>query len=368
VSRTRWLLAVGLVLAAATPATALEPLRCPAVVFLYDDAELVSQKQTDTNGDCKADEFVFYENGVAVRGETDRNHDGHVDAWAEFASDGAFIRQRFDESGDGKPDRTITFAGEYPSTREEDRNGDGRTDLLISFEAGVPTASEEDSNFDGQLDKWSWFEQGNPVRVEEDRDHDRKVDLRAEFAQNGTKLVEQQDTTSDGELDVQITYQDGVRSRVDADTDANGEVDLITHYAAGAKAGTRRRSRRPSRDHRLAPGQRNPRARRDRFRGRRHARCDPALPGWRPGARRARPRCGWPHRSRDRVRGRRDADDPARGFGRRRHLRHDDPLRAGHQGPAGGGSQRRRQRGCPVYVRAAERCQPVEGRRPRRGP
>ena len=153
----RPILVAALALGTAAPAAALEPLECPAVVFLYDDNERVSEKQTDTNGDCQPDEFVFYVDGIAMRGETDRNHDGKVDAWAEFGTDGSFVRQQFDETGDGRPDRTISFAGQHPSHREEDRNGDGHSDLFITFEGGVPATSEEDTNFDRHMDRWTWF-------------------------------------------------------------------------------------------------------------------------------------------------------------------------------------------------------------------
>ena len=82
-------LAVGLGLSVAAPAAALEPLSCAAVIFLYDEEERVREKRTDTNGDCEPDEFVFYEEAVAVRGATDRDHDGDCCIWSTAPGSGS---------------------------------------------------------------------------------------------------------------------------------------------------------------------------------------------------------------------------------------------------------------------------------------
>jgi azurin len=55
--------------------------RCPAVELDYDDDEQLSQKRSDTNQDCRHDEFVFYVNGKAERAERDRDFDGRIDVW-----------------------------------------------------------------------------------------------------------------------------------------------------------------------------------------------------------------------------------------------------------------------------------------------
>jgi len=56
----------------------------PPVVLLFDDQERVKEKRTDSNGDGRHDEFVYYEAGEPVRAEQDGDHDGRIDTWIEF--------------------------------------------------------------------------------------------------------------------------------------------------------------------------------------------------------------------------------------------------------------------------------------------
>src|SRR5262245_31244102 len=81
-------LALGLLLALCVAASASAQGTCPAVELKYDDSEQISEKRTDTNKDCKADQTVFYEDGKPARAEQDTNFDGRVDLWIVYGPDG----------------------------------------------------------------------------------------------------------------------------------------------------------------------------------------------------------------------------------------------------------------------------------------
>ena len=75
--------ALALAIAWASPARA--QLECPAVVLLYDEDELLKERQNDSNGDCRTDEWVFYAGGLPLRAEQDMDYDGRNDAWVPDA-------------------------------------------------------------------------------------------------------------------------------------------------------------------------------------------------------------------------------------------------------------------------------------------
>jgi len=97
------LLAIALVPLAALPAFGQGS--CSAVELRYDENENLAQKLSDTNKDCKHDEFVFYIDGKPERAERDTDHNGQIDVWIFFTEDAEPARQEQDTSGDGKVDR-----------------------------------------------------------------------------------------------------------------------------------------------------------------------------------------------------------------------------------------------------------------------
>ena len=76
------LVALGFLLLAAEPAHAQG--NCPAVDLRYDEAENISEKRTDKNRDCKADEVVFYAEGRPERAEVDTHLDRRLHVWPFF--------------------------------------------------------------------------------------------------------------------------------------------------------------------------------------------------------------------------------------------------------------------------------------------
>ncbi|MDH5567100.1 MAG: hypothetical protein OEY15_10580, partial [Myxococcales bacterium] len=120
-------LAAALLLALADAAFARSS--CPPVELLYDDNEQIAERRTDTNQDCRHDEFVHYSAGVAERAERDTDHDGRIDVWLFFEADGKTpARQDQDVDADGQKDRWVTFRAGRPSIQLDDRNADGKPD------------------------------------------------------------------------------------------------------------------------------------------------------------------------------------------------------------------------------------------------
>src|SRR5687767_7711150 len=82
-----------------------QPSACPPVELRYDESEQLVERRADTNKDCRQDEFVFYENGIAARAERDTDFDGRVDAFLYYEEDGKTpARQDQDTNKDGKND------------------------------------------------------------------------------------------------------------------------------------------------------------------------------------------------------------------------------------------------------------------------
>ena len=108
-------------------------LPCPEVDLFFDADEQVSEKRTDSNGDCRVDQVVHYAAGLPLRGEQDRDHDGRMDAWLHYGADGALIREERDRTGDGRADTWTEIAGTKPTERREDHNADGQADGFLGI-------------------------------------------------------------------------------------------------------------------------------------------------------------------------------------------------------------------------------------------
>ena len=224
-------LVVSVAVASRLAAPAAAQLECPPIVLLYDDNEKLRERQTDTNGDCRPDQWVYYEQGVPQRAEQDMDYDGTKDAWVRYGPDRLPAYQEIDTTGDGKVDQWIDLEAGQPVRRRDDRNADGVPDATTIFQGGVPTRQEEDTNFDSQIDRWTEYQDGAPALVAQDRNRDGRIDLRAEFNPDGSLRVEHIDGNEDGALNLHVFYAGGQRVRVEEDTVADGKIDLVTHFA-----------------------------------------------------------------------------------------------------------------------------------------
>ncbi|HEY5659036.1 MAG TPA: hypothetical protein VIY27_14710, partial [Myxococcota bacterium] len=146
---------------------------CPPIELLYDANEQIAERKSDTNQDCRHDEFVYYVDGVAERAERDTDFDGRIDAWVFFEADGKTpARQDQDVDGDGRKDRWVTFREGLPSLQLDDRNADDKPDATLHYQGEHPSKLEEDTNFDGRSDRWTSYRDGAVERVELDKNLD----------------------------------------------------------------------------------------------------------------------------------------------------------------------------------------------------
>ena len=53
-------------------------------VEAYDADGIIIKSETDTNGDSKINEWVFYEKGKPVKAQKDTNGDGKADTWLKY--------------------------------------------------------------------------------------------------------------------------------------------------------------------------------------------------------------------------------------------------------------------------------------------
>jgi hypothetical protein len=165
---------------------------------------------------------------------SDRNRDGRPDHWI-YRDHGRIVREVFDESGDGLPNRTIYYDPEsgHEIRTEEDSNLDGRIDSWIDYHEGQIARHRRDTNHDGFLDTWSFYRNGILMRQEQDRTGDGYRD-RVAIYESGRLAIERLDTRGDGRPDVVTIYDAEERiARRDEDADGDGLIDVRSHYEGG---------------------------------------------------------------------------------------------------------------------------------------
>lgn len=119
-------------------------------------AATVEQKteRRDLDGDGRAEAKVFLRGGVPIRAERDRDGDGKVDEWIEYAPNGfPKVIARDAKRHDGKPDYWIYLKDGVVYRREWDRNFDGKPDLITLEDRHHLIEKRYDNNFDGKFEK-----------------------------------------------------------------------------------------------------------------------------------------------------------------------------------------------------------------------
>ena len=83
-----------------------------------------------------------------LRQEQDRSLDGSVDTWIVLSAKTGKEREvRRDSNGDGAVDSWRKNGPDGTTLKlEEDRSGDGKPDRIVTFKAGKPDRFEEDTN------------------------------------------------------------------------------------------------------------------------------------------------------------------------------------------------------------------------------
>jgi hypothetical protein len=100
---------------------------------VYDDKGFIQRVEVDSDADGKVDEWVYYEKGVAVKGEKDTNKDGKADTTMFYDAKGVVIRTETDVNGDGKVDEWVFYANGVPVKAEKDTNNDGKVDTWLNY-------------------------------------------------------------------------------------------------------------------------------------------------------------------------------------------------------------------------------------------
>jgi antitoxin component YwqK of YwqJK toxin-antitoxin module len=171
--------------------------------------------------------------GVADRVE-DRNGDGRPDLW-QYRSNGALVRELFDQNGDGRVDHTIRYdaATGKKTLEEEDTNLDGRIDSWTEFRDGQVARRRQDTNGDGEPDTWTLYRSGQLARVEEDRNGEGFRD-RTQYYRGGHLAREVEDANGDGRPDRVTVYDasEQARERTE-DLDGDGMIDARSFFEHG---------------------------------------------------------------------------------------------------------------------------------------
>jgi hypothetical protein len=109
--------------------------------------------------------------------KVDRNYDGLVDRTEIYDAKGVVTRVEVDINGDGKTDEWVYYEEGIPVKGAKDINGDGNSDTTLFYDAkGIIIRSEADANGDGKIDEWVYYEANKPVKAEKDTNKDSKPD------------------------------------------------------------------------------------------------------------------------------------------------------------------------------------------------
>ena len=155
----------------------------------------------DTNGDCAADFWKFYElldseGEVVTELESltqeqifeylefkrvrekwlDLNFDGTVDMVRRYDAREQLIEQAMDADFDGTVDRTDYYEDGLLTSRASDEDGDGVADLTRYYRNGELHRTEVDSDGDGEPDEWRFYEEGEILRIGLDTTGDGDID------------------------------------------------------------------------------------------------------------------------------------------------------------------------------------------------
>jgi hypothetical protein len=155
----------------------------------------------DTNGDCDADFWKFYEllddEGNVISDPStltddeifayienkrvrekwlDLNFDGVVDMVRRYDALEALIEQQVDANFDGTIDRTDFFEDGLLTSRSSDEDGDGAADTTRHYRNSQLYRSEIDTDGNGNPDEWRFYEEGEILRIGLDTTGDGDID------------------------------------------------------------------------------------------------------------------------------------------------------------------------------------------------
>jgi hypothetical protein len=122
----------------------------------------------------------------------DQNGDGRPDIWRHYDSQGQVTQVDVDTNFDGKPDIEEYYERGLLVRRESDRNFNGQADLIEEFDAATQrrTRSVIDVDYDGTADLLVLFHDGRPVFSKRTRSRSTDIGDRPSVHRGGPSRLE----------------------------------------------------------------------------------------------------------------------------------------------------------------------------------
>ncbi|MBW2275236.1 MAG: hypothetical protein JRG96_18370, partial [Deltaproteobacteria bacterium] len=195
----------------------------------------------DADGDGKPEivRYVDPRSGRRVRQEEDRNYDGVMDSWVDYAG-GDIAARVLDTNDDGKPDVWERYRSGVMISREVDRDDDGVQDGFYRYAGDSLVEERHDANNDGKIDLVITYERRNRLRAEEDHDRDGRTDSWTLYSVvDGVELVTriERDKQGRGFADTFEIFEaragKSILARREEDLNGDGKVDVVSIYRNG---------------------------------------------------------------------------------------------------------------------------------------
>ncbi|MFU8769288.1 MAG: hypothetical protein ACNA7H_06080, partial [Desulfotignum sp.] len=137
---------------------------------VYDDPEWTLIVLQDVNNDDTADIRSFFRDETLRRKEIDESLDGFIDVVETYDENGEL--KTLEERHQGKTWLTWYYEpGEILVRGEEDKNQDGHVEIWYLYENGRLTTVKEDTTLDGNPDLWETYDETQAI-VKRERDLD----------------------------------------------------------------------------------------------------------------------------------------------------------------------------------------------------
>ena len=112
----------------------------------------------------------------------DRNNDGNIDRIETYSVEGVIIKSETDTTGNTKIDEWIFYEEGRPVRVEKDLTGDGVANSFLTYNTeGILVKIETDTTGNTKIDEWVYYENGRPVRAEKDTSGDGQPDTWIEY-------------------------------------------------------------------------------------------------------------------------------------------------------------------------------------------
>jgi hypothetical protein len=155
----------------------------------YDRAGHLQRIEHDKNKDGRMDHVAHHRAGKTPRFiEIDQDFDGRMDRWEDYDEAGTLVKIGVARRGGGPDMWTVPGPDGQPLRQEYDQSGDGKPDRIEVMEGGRIARIETDADGDGRMDGWQAWQQGRMTQEELDTDGDGRPDRRIRNGKRGEVL------------------------------------------------------------------------------------------------------------------------------------------------------------------------------------